>query len=58
MGEKRIPKRILESSIIGNRPVGKPRKRRVNAVERDNREISLVRSRKREFLDRQVWRRY
>jgi hypothetical protein len=35
MDEKRIPQRILESNIIGKRPVGKPRKRWVNAVEID-----------------------
>jgi hypothetical protein len=30
---KRIPKMILESNIIGKRPVGKPTKRWANAVE-------------------------
>jgi hypothetical protein len=58
MEGKRIPKRILESIFIGKRPVGKPRKRWINAVEIDSREILKVRNGKREYLDRQVWRRY
>jgi hypothetical protein len=33
MEGKRIPKRNLESNFIGKRPVGKPRKRWINAVE-------------------------
>jgi hypothetical protein len=33
MDGKRIPKGILESNIIGRRAAGKPRERRVNAVE-------------------------
>jgi hypothetical protein len=48
---------ILERSNVGNRPVGKPGKRCVNAVETDNRETSNEKQEK-EFLDRQVWRRY
>jgi hypothetical protein len=51
-------KRILGSNIIGRRPVGKPRKRWVNAVELDSREIWEVRNWKRESLDRQVRRRH
>jgi hypothetical protein len=58
MEGKRIPKRILESNSFGKRPVGKPRKRWINAVEIDSREILKVRNWKRESLDRQVWRRY
>jgi hypothetical protein len=37
MDEKRILKRILESNIIGKRPVGKPRKRWVNGMEKGDR---------------------
>jgi hypothetical protein len=58
MEGKRILKRILESIFIRKRPVGKPRKRWINAVEIDSREILKVRNWKRESLDRQVWRRY
>jgi hypothetical protein len=54
--EKPILKRILESNIIGKRPVGKPRKRWVNAAEINSREILKVRNWKRESIDRQVWR--
>jgi hypothetical protein len=55
---KRIPKRILKSIFIGKRPVGEPKKRWINAVEIDSREILKVRKWKRESLDRQVWRRH
>jgi hypothetical protein len=57
MEGKRIPKRILESNFIGKRPVSKPRKRWINAVEIESREILKVRNWKRESQDRQVWRR-
>jgi hypothetical protein len=53
-----VSKRILESFFLGKRPVGKPRKRWINAVEIDSKEIFKVRNWKRESLDRQVWRRY
>jgi hypothetical protein len=59
MEGKRIPKRILESNFIGKRPVGKPRKRRINAMETDSREIlKVINWKKRISTDRQVWRRY
>jgi hypothetical protein len=38
MDGKRIPKRILESNLIGKRPVGIPRKRWINAVETDSKD--------------------
>jgi hypothetical protein len=57
MGGKRIPKIILESNIIGKRPLGKPRKRWLNEVKMDSREILKVRNRKWESPDRQIWRR-
>jgi hypothetical protein len=38
---RRIPKR---SNISGKRPVRKPRKRRVSAVEIDSREVSKMRN--------------
>jgi hypothetical protein len=51
---KRIPKRILVSDIIGKRPVGNLRKRWVNAVEMDSREILKVRAWTRESVDRKI----
>jgi hypothetical protein len=47
----------LESNNIGKRPLGKPSKRWVNAVEIDNREI-LKMNWKREYIDRQACRRH
>jgi hypothetical protein len=58
MDEKRIPKRVLKSNITGKRPVGKQRKRWVNAVEIDSRVILKLRNWRGESLDRQIWRRH
>jgi hypothetical protein len=58
MDGKRTPKRILESNFIGKRPVDKPRKRWINAVEIDSKAVLKVRNWKRESQDRQVWRRH
>jgi hypothetical protein len=58
MDGKRIPERILESNFIGKRPVGKPRKSWINAVEIVSKEILKVKNWKRESQDRQVWRRH
>jgi hypothetical protein len=58
MDGKLIPKRILESNFIGKRPVAKPRKRWINEVEVDSKEILKVRNWKRESQDRQVWRHH
>jgi hypothetical protein len=55
--DKHMPKWILGSNAIGKRSVGKPRKRWVNAVDIDSREILEVRNRKRESLYMQIWRR-
>jgi hypothetical protein len=49
-------KRVLESYIIGKGPVGKPRKRWVNAVEIDNRGFESE-DWKKGSVDRQIWRR-
>jgi hypothetical protein len=58
MDGKCIIKITVEENIIGKRPVGKPRKRWVNAMETDSREILNARNWKREYLGRQVWRRH
>jgi hypothetical protein len=55
---KRMPKRILGSSISGKKPVGKPRKSCVNAVEIDSTGILKMRNFNTESLDRQVWSRH
>jgi hypothetical protein len=58
MDEERMPKWILESNIIGKRPVGYPSRRWVNAVEVDSREILKAKNWERESLERQVWRHH
>jgi hypothetical protein len=55
MGEK-LTKKDSGKQHYWKRPVGKSRKRWVNAVEIDSREILKVRNWNREPLDRQVWR--
>jgi hypothetical protein len=57
MDEKCILKRILESNITGKRPVGKPKKRWVKALEIDSTEILKVRN-WRKPLDWQIWRHH
>jgi hypothetical protein len=37
--ERSVPKRILESNVIGKRHIGKPKKRWASALEIDSREI-------------------
>jgi hypothetical protein len=44
-------------NISGKSLVGKPRKRRFNAVEIDRRGMLKARNWKRESLDKQLWRR-
>jgi hypothetical protein len=51
-------KGFWKTFFFGKRSVGKPRKRLINAVEIDSREILKVRKWKRESLDKRVWRRY
>jgi cell division protein FtsB len=58
MHEKRIPKRVLKSEFTGKKPVGKSRRRWVNAVEIDSRVILKVRTWRRESLVWQVWKRH
>jgi hypothetical protein len=48
MDEHGISKRILGRNIIGKKPVGKTKKRFVNEMEKDNREILKMRNWKRE----------
>jgi hypothetical protein len=58
MDEKHIPKWIVGSNIIGKSPVGNLRRRWINAMEMDCREIWAMKNWKREALERQVCRRY
>jgi hypothetical protein len=52
----RIPEKILHTTIAGRRRVGKPRKRWIDAVEEDAKELMGVRNWKRIAQDREEWR--
>jgi hypothetical protein len=55
MEEKRITKRIMESHVIGKRPVGKPRTMWVSAVETDSRGFEIEKLEK-GIPERHIWR--
>lgn len=56
MGMERIPKRILNNTIGGQRRVGKPRSRWIDAVGEDARRVLGIRNWRRTAQDRQDWR--
>ncbi|PSN46160.1 hypothetical protein C0J52_20939, partial [Blattella germanica] len=56
MGMERIPKRILNNTIGGQRRVGKPRSRWIDAVGEDARRVLGIRNWRRAAQDRQDWR--
>jgi hypothetical protein len=44
MGRTHTSKRVPKSDIVVNRPVGKPKKVWINAVEEESREIQRVKN--------------
>ena len=56
MDDKRTPKRILEWKSIGTRIRGRPRKRRIAAIEEDTQIMEIRRWRKR-CKERAEWKR-
>jgi len=57
MDSNLIP-RTIYYKIGGNRPVGKPKKRRTEKVEQDSRKILGTINLEREPMDRQGWEGY
>jgi hypothetical protein len=53
-----IPRKRVYNTIGGNRPVGKPKKRKNDKVEADSRKILDTISWKREAMNRQGWEGY
>jgi hypothetical protein len=58
MGNKLISRKILHNTIAGQRPVAKPKRRWIEAVEEDSKKMLGTRNWKREAMDRQGWRVY
>lgn len=57
MEEYRIPKKILEGTIYGRRPVGRPKGRWLDAVTTDSRNLLGTAAWRRIALDREDWRK-
>ena len=58
MDSKRLLRKILHNTVGGKRPVGKPKRRRVEPVEKNYKKILGVINWQREAMYRQVWRGY
>ena len=54
---ERVPKKALEGYIEGRRPVGRPRGRWLDAVDRDAKRMLKCRNWRRSAEDRDAWRR-
>jgi hypothetical protein len=57
MGEERIPKKVLNGTFHNTRPVGRPRARWANVVQRDALQLLGVRGWRRRAENRDEWRR-
>jgi hypothetical protein len=56
MGEERIPKRVLNGTFHNTRPVGRPRTRCTDVVQRDALQLLGVRGWRRRGENRDKWR--
>jgi hypothetical protein len=57
MEEERIPKKILKENFHTTRPVGRPRTRWANVVQRDALQLLGIRGWRRRAANRDEWRR-
>ena len=57
MEEERIPKKILNGNFHTTRPVGRPRTRWADVVQRDALQLLRTRGWRRRAADRDEWRR-
>ena len=57
MEEERIPKKILNGNLHTTRPVGRPRTRWADVVQRDTLQLLGIRGRWRIAENRDEWRR-
>jgi hypothetical protein len=56
MPEERIPRKVMTGRLEGVRPIGRPRKRWMDDVRRDARELLKVKNWKARALNRKEWR--
>jgi hypothetical protein len=56
MGEERIPKKILDGNFRTTRPVGRPRTRWADVVQRDVLQLLGTRGCRRRAANREEWR--
>jgi hypothetical protein len=57
MEEQRIPKNVLNGNFHNARPVGRPRTRWADVVQRDDRQLSGIRGWRSQAANRDEWRR-
>ena len=57
MGEERLPKKVLNGNFHTTRPVGRPRTRWVDVVQRDALQLLGIRGWRRRDANRDEWRR-
>ena len=57
MEEERIPKKVLNGNFHTTRPVGRPRTRWADVVQRDALQLLGIRGRRRRAANRDEWRR-
>jgi len=57
MEEERIPKKVLNRNFYATRPVGRPRTRWVDVVQRDALQLLGIRGWRRRAENRDDWRR-
>ena len=55
--EERIPKKVLNGNFHTTRPVGRPRTRRTNVVQRNALQLLGIRGWRRRAANRDEWRR-
>jgi hypothetical protein len=56
MPEEKIPRKVMMGRLEGVRPIGRPRKRWMDGVQTDAKELLKVRNWKARALDRNEWR--
>jgi hypothetical protein len=57
MEKERIPKKVLNENFLITRPVGRPRTRWANVVQRDTLQLLGTRGWRRRATNRDEWRR-
>jgi hypothetical protein len=57
MEQHRIPKKVLGTCFGGGRPVGKPRNKRADVIQRDAANLLRIRNWKAAARDEEEWRK-